>query len=293
MKHKVLSIIAALVILAACFTPVAASSPADAVKAPAASTNIQYTVQSGDTLNTIATYYCTTWQEIYNLNYQTIGSNPNVIYPGMVLTVPANCNTSSGGTAPTPTPTPPPANGCYDRGPQMYATGTYLAPYYTVAWGDTLAGIGQRFGIPYENIMSANGLTSPSIYAGEVLYIPCSTSTTPPPTTGGTAERVSFDYGATSATRTGTISNAQPKTYVLTAFAGQTMTIVGSSHGEPLNVTLKNSYGQVIPLSGTNNAINFNVYAKLPATDDYFVTFTPTTQPESPSLTFTVTFYIQ
>ena len=178
----------------------------------------------------------------------------------MVLTVPSNCSSGN--------PTPP-ADGVYDHGPMTHATGVYLAPYYTVAWGDTLSAIGQRFGLPYQEIMEANGLTSETIYAGQVLYIPTSSTTTPPPPNYGTAERVYFDYGAVSATRTGTISSNVPKTYVLTAYGGQTMTVAGRSHAEPLTVTITNSLGQVINTTGVNSQVDFNVSAQIPATDDY------------------------
>ena len=48
---------------------------------------IIYTVQSGDTLSGIASKYGTTWQKIYNDNKSVIGSNPNLIKPGQVLTI--------------------------------------------------------------------------------------------------------------------------------------------------------------------------------------------------------------
>ena len=43
-----------------------------------------------------------------------------------------------------PTPVPPSGSGV-DSGPRQYAMGTYAAPYYTVAAGDTLYSIGLRF----------------------------------------------------------------------------------------------------------------------------------------------------
>ena len=46
-----------------------------------------YTVKSGDTLSGIASKYGTTWQKIYNDNRSVIGSNPNLIKPGQVLTI--------------------------------------------------------------------------------------------------------------------------------------------------------------------------------------------------------------
>ncbi|WP_425824914.1 transglycosylase family protein [Streptomyces fractus] len=48
-----------------------------------------YTVQSGDTLHSIATAHGVDggWQELYQLNASTLGSDPNVIYAGQTLTL--------------------------------------------------------------------------------------------------------------------------------------------------------------------------------------------------------------
>ena len=68
--------------------------------------------------------------------------------------------------------------------------------------------------------------------------------------------------------------------------------VYGRSHGEPLTVSVVDAWGTPVSVSGVNSAVDFNVTAQIPATNDYFVTFTPVTQPESPSLAFDVTFYI-
>ena len=47
--------------------------------------DIIYVVKKGDNLTKIAKKYNTTWQYIYNKNKKTIGSNPNLIYPGQKL----------------------------------------------------------------------------------------------------------------------------------------------------------------------------------------------------------------
>jgi nucleoid-associated protein YgaU len=50
------------------------------------STGGSYTVQSGDTLSTIAAKEgVSSWETLYSDNQSTIGSNPNLIYPGQVL----------------------------------------------------------------------------------------------------------------------------------------------------------------------------------------------------------------
>ena len=46
-----------------------------------------YVIKDGDTLWSIAQRFNTTWQFIYNLNRDKI-SNPDKIYPGMLIKVP-------------------------------------------------------------------------------------------------------------------------------------------------------------------------------------------------------------
>lgn len=138
-------------------------------------TYVNYTVQPNDSLSKIAAQYCTTWQEIYNLNYAVIGSNPNILTPGTVLVVPNRCGTS----------TVPPGCTVYDHGPSQYAQGYVQGNVYYVAYGDTWYSVGMRFGLPYQTIQQANGLPENApLYAGMGLIIPglCGSSTTPPPT---------------------------------------------------------------------------------------------------------------
>jgi nucleoid-associated protein YgaU len=45
------------------------------------------TVKPGDTLSGIAAEYGKDWHKIYAVNKDTIGSDPNLIYPGQKLVV--------------------------------------------------------------------------------------------------------------------------------------------------------------------------------------------------------------
>lgn len=47
-----------------------------------------YTVQSGDSLSSIASAFGTSWDVIYQANRTTVGANPNVIVPGQKLYIP-------------------------------------------------------------------------------------------------------------------------------------------------------------------------------------------------------------
>ena len=158
LRYLAIALVAALLL---------ATLPAVGVQAQSA--YVQYTVQPGDTLTKIANKYCTTWEEIYQINMAAIGPNPNVVEPGTVLYVPNRCASA------------PPSTGggsaVYDHGPSMYANGTVNGSVYTVAYGDTWYSIGQRFGLPWETISAANG--GGGLYPGRQLVIPGLQSSTP------------------------------------------------------------------------------------------------------------------
>lgn len=104
------------------------------IQAPATST---YTVQSGDTLSSIAARFGTSYQTLANLNGI---ANPNLIYVGQVLRVNGSASTGS--------------------------------VYYTVRVGDNLSAIASRYGTSYHSIAALNGLANPNlIYAGQTLKI--------------------------------------------------------------------------------------------------------------------------
>ncbi|MBE2224324.1 MAG: META domain-containing protein [Anaerolineae bacterium] len=207
----------------------------------------------------------------------------------------------------TPTPLPPvevqptavpPSGSSVDSGPREHAMGTYAAPYYTVAAGDTLYSIGLRFGLTTDQLIAANPASANGIYTGQLLIIPTGGVPVPPiaPTSAPPAptyERVTFAPGAISTTLNGSIDYNQPKGYVIYALAGQTMQISTVSSAEYLNIMVQSSDGTVLPLNGVNNQAQNTVSLLLPYTGDFIVTVSPLSPPESPSLNFTITFVIQ
>jgi LysM repeat protein len=94
-------------------------------------------VQAGETLQTIATRYRTTWQAIAAANAL---ANPNQIFVGQRLIIPS-------------TPAQP--------------------RYYTVQRGDTLFSIATRYGVTIQALSAANNLANPNqIFVGQRLVIP-------------------------------------------------------------------------------------------------------------------------
>lgn len=101
-----------------------------------------YTVQSGDTLSGIAAKFGTTYQKIAADNRI---ANPNIIHPGQVLKI-------------------------YGSSNQSNSTPSYQT--YTVKSGDTLSGIGSKFGVSYQKIAADNNISNPNlIHPGQVLKI--------------------------------------------------------------------------------------------------------------------------
>ncbi|MDN5345470.1 MAG: hypothetical protein PWQ18_1584, partial [Clostridia bacterium] len=121
---------------------------------PACSGGFYYTVQSGDSMYTIAQRFGVSLNDLIAANPQV--KDPNLIYPGQVLCVPK--------VAP---PGPPPCPGGF---------------YYTVQQGDSMYTIAQKFGVSLNDLMAANPqITDPNlIYPGQVLCIPKAMPPGPP-----------------------------------------------------------------------------------------------------------------
>lgn len=103
---------------------------------------VYYTVQSGDTLSRVAQRYNTTYKYLAELNGI---ANPNLIYPGQVLTI----------------------SGAYSSN-----TNTESVATYTVKTGDCLSAIGKRLGVSWLDIANRNGIHSPyTIFPGQVLTV--------------------------------------------------------------------------------------------------------------------------
>lgn len=107
-------------------------------------TNTTYTVKRGDTLSEIALKYNTTVSNLANLNNI---SNPNLIYPGQVITINGSNNIENG------------QNSC----------GKIT---YTIKRGDTLSSIARKYNTSVNKLVMLNNISNPNlIYAGNIILI--------------------------------------------------------------------------------------------------------------------------
>ena len=106
--------------------------------------NTTYTVKRGDTLSEIALKYNTTVSNLANLNNI---SNPNLIYPGQVITINGSNNIENG------------KNSC----------GKIT---YTIKRGDTLSSIARKYNTSVNKLVMLNNISNPNlIYAGNIIII--------------------------------------------------------------------------------------------------------------------------
>ena len=124
------------------------------------SCNITYEVVDGDTLGKIAKKFCTTYQEIANINGI---SNPDKIQIGQVLKIPGSISSSNSSSS------------------SQNSSSSFTT--YEIVGGDTLSKIAQRFGTSYQELARINGIENPDkIKVGQVIKIPgLNTSKSQPP----------------------------------------------------------------------------------------------------------------
>jgi lysozyme len=109
------------------------------------SSTTTYTVKSGDTLSAIAAKYGTTVSTLVSNNNLT---NANMIYVGQTLTLSGSTNKTTS------------------------STNTSTSKTYTVKSGDTLSGIGSRYGVSWTTLAQLNNISSPyTIYSGQIIKL--------------------------------------------------------------------------------------------------------------------------
>lgn len=160
---------------------------------------IKHTVRAGENLPQIAQRYGTTVQVIVRANGL---ANPNVIWVGQVLTIPA-----TGGSQVV---IAPPA-----VGRQGVCAPTRIWVVHIVQYGENLSMIARRYGVSVQAIVDANGIRNPGqISVGWRLNIP-----------GADPFQVNWSTGEyTQPTPTTPRSNPQPSgCFLYTVRAGDTL----------------------------------------------------------------------
>jgi len=155
-------------------TPVATLTPTATPASGVSGALIQYTVQSGDTIGSIAAQFNVTQQQLRELN-----NLPNDdIFAGQILRVPEG----------EPTPTPEPFK-------------------HVVKSGETLTTIAAQYGVNYLTLVEVNGLESPdNLVVGAELLIPGVAA----PDAATTADAPAAGQGSGAATTSGVIHIVQP-----------------------------------------------------------------------------------
>ena len=124
--------------------------PPAAIIPTAATATETYVVKEGDILSQIALNVNSTTAELVALNGL---ENPDVLYIGQKIKVPAGSVSSSSPSSPAATP--------IERG-----------GVYVIQSGDTLSEIAQRAGVTTEELRALNQIKGSTIYAGKEIYIP-------------------------------------------------------------------------------------------------------------------------
>lgn len=140
-------------------TPSAGPAAAPAAAAPAAAPAAgpgTYTVKPGDTLRGIAIARNSSTAAIAAANHIT---DPNKLSVGQVLRIPAVSGTAARATAKS-------------AAKPAARKATVAASRYAVRQGDTLSGISRRTGVPVQQLMRANGMSTPNLRAGSTITIP-------------------------------------------------------------------------------------------------------------------------
>lgn len=164
------------------FNPSSAAADTAAATATPAPTvtraTINYTVEEGDTLSSVALKFGVEMERVRQLN-RLLDDN---LYVGQILQMPYTEGVTAEGL-PTPTPEP------------------YV---HVVAEGNNLGIIADSYGVSEVAIMEANGLSDPnSLYVGQPLIIPGYGVTAPAPAPAAEGNTTGSETATTATTTTG------------------------------------------------------------------------------------------
>lgn len=284
--------VALLLALVLALLPGALVRPAEASVAPSAAAQgvtTTYVVQRGDTLAGIARRFNTTVATLMRLNNIR---NPDRIYVGQRLLVPASTGGGGTGTAANPVRIKFPTGGvsatvagsvaspnrfCYVVGAQAGQQMTVQVTSASQAVNFLVTSL--RNGQPlkrlenedraWTGLLPATGdylICVTTVMAAPVRYN--LTVSIPPLASQPSTTRIQFQPGATSASVAGTVANNDRRCYVLRALAGQLMTVRAASAGNVVNFSIVGADGS--PLKRIENGTP-NFSTRLPLTQDYTI----------------------
>jgi uncharacterized repeat protein (TIGR01451 family) len=208
--------------------PTPATAPPTSNLAPGST--IQHQVAVGEWLIQIVRCYGATFDEVRNANPQI--ADPDFILPSMIVTVPR-------------------------IGSRSKIYGPPCITFHTVQSGDTWASLAQKYNADQAVLQKANpgGLVVGkqakiplnSAGGGQVVVTP-GPGITFTPTTGAApaAQRITFDPGATSASRIGVINPNERIQYIVAAAQGQMMTVTLTAPPNEVSLGVNNPNGLAI-----------------------------------------------
>ncbi len=132
-------------------TDTGSATPYIAPVAPQANTEL-YIVQQGDMLSKLAVRFNTSTKTLVSMNNL---SNPDVLYVGQEIRVPAGSLASGGSSS----------------AQQSYSS-VKKGGEYTIQKGDTLSGIAVAAGVNLNDLRSLNNITDDKIFEGKTIDIP-------------------------------------------------------------------------------------------------------------------------
>jgi LysM repeat protein len=133
---------------------------------------VEHRIVAGETCGGLAAFYEVSIRSIQDLNPSM---QCELLTIGTVLLIPQ----------PTPTATPQPTA---TLSPAEATEAACEKVTYTVQANDTLGGIADNYNVDIQAIMDYNGMSGPSIFAGQVLIVPlCARNPTPGPSPTPTA----------------------------------------------------------------------------------------------------------
>ena len=150
----------------------AASGPDASGVSVAGNAERTHIVQRGETLQVIAQLYGLDWQTLARANNI---ANPNLIYAGQALIVPASGQPD---VAPVVIPTAQPAPPI--QRPVQRLTSQRQYRLHIVRSGESIELIAGRYGVVVDELLRLNGFNvGTQLYGGDVILIPASSSSAP------------------------------------------------------------------------------------------------------------------